>query len=64
MEDVNEYLLETYDNAYVMNDEGKLKIKENRKKIIEKYPKKEDIKPKKFKITALNGNKLKLIKLN
>lgn len=64
LEDVNAFLLETYDNAYVMNDEGKLKIKENRKKIIEKYPKKEDIKPKKFKITALNGNKLKLIKLN
>ena len=64
LDDVNSFLLETYENAFVADENGKFKVKENRKKIIEKYPKKEIKKPKRFKIASLDGNKLKLIKLN
>ena len=65
LEDVNSFLLQkNSDNKYLKNENEKYVLKTNRKKIIEKYPKKETRKPKKFKITTLDGNKMKLIKLN
>ena len=65
LEDVNSFLLQkNSDNKYLKNESDKYVLKDNRKKIIEKYPKKETRKPKKFKITTLDGNKMKLIKLN
>ena len=65
LEDVNSFLLQkTDDNNYLKNKDEKYILKENRKKILAKYPKKEVRKPKKFKITTLDGNKMKLIKLN
>ena len=65
LEDVNSFLLQkNSDNKYLKNESDKYVLKYNRKKIIEKYPKKETRKPKKFKITTLDGNKMILIKLN
>lgn len=65
LDDVNSFLLQkNSDNNYLKNEDGKYVLKDNRKVIIEKYPKKETRKPKKFKLTSLDGNKLKLIKLN
>lgn len=64
LNDVNDLLLETYNSNFIKNDEGKYIVKENRKKVINKFPKKEVKQPKKFKITSLDGNKMKLIKLN
>lgn len=64
LNDVNDFLLKKVDNNYIKNDNGKYILKDNRKMIVEKYPKKEVRKPKKFKIASLDGNKLKLIKLN
>lgn len=65
LEDVNSFLLQKIDdNKYLKNENDKYVLKYNRKKILEKYPKKEIRKPKKFKITTLDGNKMKLIKLN
>ena len=62
--ELNDFLLQKKDNNYVKNSDKKYLLKDNRKSIIEKYPKKELKKPKKFKIASLDGNKLKLIKLN
>lgn len=62
--DINNFLLDSYEDKFVYDEKGKYKVKDNRKEIIKKYPKKEMKKPRKFKITSLNGNKLKLIKLN
>lgn len=64
LEELNDFLLKKIDNKYVENENGKYILKDNRKQIVLKYPKKETRKPKKFKITTLDGNKLKLIKLN
>lgn len=64
LNDLNDFLLKKVDNNYVKNKNNKYVLKDNRKPIIEKYPKKETRKPKKFKIASLDGNKLKLIKLN
>jgi hypothetical protein len=64
LNDVNDFLLEKNDNEFIHDENGKFCLKNNRKKIIDKFPKKEIRKPKKFKIATLDGNKLKLIKLN
>lgn len=64
LEDINNFLLKKVDNNFIKNDDDKFILKDNRRNIINKYPKKEVKKPKKFKITSLDGNKLKLIKLN
>ena len=64
LDDINNFLLEKSGNEYIKNENGKYCLKNNRKKIVEKFPKKEVRKPKKFKIATLDGNKLKLIKLN
>lgn len=64
LEDLNEFLLKKIDNNYVKNNNGKYILKDNRKLVIDRFPKKETKKPKKFKIASLDGNKLKLIKLN
>lgn len=62
--ELNDFLLKKEDNNYVKNKNEKYILKSNRKQIILKFPKKETRKPKKFKIATLDGNKLKLIKLN
>ena len=64
LDEINKFLLDSYEDNFIYDENGKYKVKDNRKEIIKKYPKKEMKKPKKFKITSLNGNKLKLIKLN
>ncbi len=64
LNELNDFLLQKIDNNYIKNSDRKYLLKDNRKSLIEKYPKKELKKPKKFKITSLDGNKLKLIKLN
>lgn len=64
LDDINNFLLKKIDNKYVKNNDDKYILKDNRKLIINKFPKKEIKKPKKFKIASLDGNKLKLIKLN
>lgn len=64
LDDINDFLLKKVDNNYVKNIDGKYILKDNRKLIINRFPKKETKKPKKFKIASLDGNKLKLIKLN
>lgn len=60
---VNDFLLEKLNNEYVKDRNGRFKIKENRKKIVEKYKGKPTVHTK-FKIASLDGNKLKLIKLS
>ena len=64
LDDVNEFLLEKYNDEFIKNSNNRYIFKENRKPILSKFPKKEIRKPKKFKITSLDGNKMKLIKLN
>lgn len=64
LNDINDFLLETFNGDLIKNENDKFIFKKNRKIILNKFPKKEIKKPKKFKITSLDGNKLKLIKLN
>lgn len=64
LSELNEILLEKINNEFIKNNNDKFIVKENRKNIINKYPKKKVRTPKRFKITTLEGNKLKLIKLN
>jgi hypothetical protein len=72
---LNMFLLETYGNEFV-KDDGKFKIKENRKNIIDRFKEKNEVVQlikaqnnedkkarKKFKIESLGGKKLKLVKL-
>lgn len=64
LNEINNFLLKKYNNELLKNNENKFILKENRKILLNKFPKKEIRKPKKFKITSLDGNKMKLIKLN
>lgn len=64
LSDINDFLLETFNGDFIKNQNDKFIFKNNRKIILDKFPKKEIKKAKKFKITSLDGNKLKLIKLN
>lgn len=64
LEELNSFLLVKNENNYLKDKSDKYILKENRKHIVDKFPKKEVRKPKKFKIASLDGNKLKLIKLN
>jgi hypothetical protein len=64
LNEVNNFLLKKYNNDLLKNDNNKFILKENRIQLLNKFPKKEIKKPKKFKITSLDGNKMKLIKLN
>lgn len=60
--DFNNLLLEQKDGEFVLNDNNKFVIKENRKKLNGKTENAKNL-TQKYKFTTLSGNKLKLIKL-
>ena len=67
---LNSFLIERVSNKPVINENGKFKVKENRKRLIDSFDDKQVsniVQPKqqqsvtKFKIEKMNGNRLKLV---
>lgn len=69
LEDVNRFLLEYYNNQLKIDENGKYIMKPNRIDNVRNFILKDETNlssdtPRKYKLTTLNGNKLKLIKLS